>query len=110
MTNTDTILAGPKGRSIHVQTALAQIGRMVLMRTGFQRDTLMYAEDYIKFMLSCHGRRRVWVIVKLDANDTYSVEFGRMNRINWTVLAQLEGIYGDVLGEVIERMYVEVYS
>jgi hypothetical protein len=114
MTNTvatQSIVAGPQGLPINVNRTIAQIGIVVRMRVGYVSDSLMYAEDYIKFQVSCAPKRRHWVIVKLDGGDTYSVEFGRLkNKFDWHIAAQVEGIYGDVLGEVIERLYQEVYA
>lgn len=111
MTNTESILSGPRGRAIALWATLDQIGLTRRMRIGFVQSSLMRAEDYIKFQVSCDGRRRrYWVIVKLEANDTYSVEFGYSRRFDWIVARQIEGVYADQLGEVVERLYVEVYS
>lgn len=110
MTNTESILNGPSGKAIDVWSVLDQIGLTRRMRIGFVQSSLLRAADYIKFQVSCDGRRRRWVIVKLAADDTYSVEFGRVRKFDWIIDKQIEGVYAGQLGEVIERYYVEVYS
>jgi hypothetical protein len=68
-----------------------------------------YSEDcgYIQFDVTLGRKYRV--IVKLDADDTYAVEIGRLRKPRgssireYQVLSQVRGIYWDVLGETIER-------
>lgn len=111
MTNTSaqaSIVCGPPGRAINVSVALRQIGTVTLRRVGFH--DLMFDHDYVKFRVACDGCRKFWCIVKLAADDTYSIEFGRLVKFDWRIAAQLEGVYGDVLGETIERLYQEVYE
>lgn len=117
MTNTlvdqsaDSIVQGPAGSPIDVMVTLGQIGVVTRMRIGYIVDSLMRAEDYLKFQISCDRRPRRWVIVKLERNDTYSIEVGRLRKkFYWTIEKQLEDVYADQLGEVIERLFVEVFS
>lgn len=117
MTNTlkdqtaQSIVSGAPGRKIAPMTVIDQIGITTRMRIGYIPSSLMYSKDYIKFQVSLDRKPRRWVIVKLDASDTYSIEFGRLvKKFYWTIDAQFEGIYGDALGAVIERVFEEVYS
>jgi len=74
-----------------------------------------YSEDsgYIQFDTSGLGRK-LRVIVKLAADDTYSVEVGRIKRskgeLSYVVLAQEHGHYADSMGAAIERMVLEHVS
>jgi hypothetical protein len=107
----DSIVNGPKGSPIDVMQTIDQIGLDVRMQIGYVVSSLMYAEDYIKFQISLDRRPRRWVIVKLDRSDTYSIEVGRLQKkFYWTIDKQLEGVYAEQLGEVIKRLFVEVYS
>ncbi len=111
MTNTEvaqSILVGPAGRAIDVRQTLNSITRWTLARVGFH--DLMYSTDYLKFRVTCGGRRKFWCVVKLESNDTFSVEFGRLRKFDWIVAAQLTHVYADVLGEVIENLYTDVYE
>lgn len=119
MTNTRTpvdqsaesITNGAPGADIDVMTALNQIGVVVRMRIGFVVGSVLYARDWFKFQISLDHRPRRWVIVKLNADDTYSVEVGRLvKKFYWTIEKQLDDVYAENLGEVIERLFVEVYS
>jgi hypothetical protein len=109
-TETQSILHGPRGRAIDPALAIEQIGLMTRMRIGWHNP--MYDVDYVKGQVSCGGRRKFWLIVKLERNDTYSIEFGKLVRksFDWHVAAQVEGVYADQLSETIERVYQEVYS
>jgi hypothetical protein len=51
--------------------------------------------------------RRLRVVVKLDADDTYAVEVGRMRKLEYAVIRQVRGLTCEVLGEVVEEMVVE---
>lgn len=107
----DSITNGPAGLDIDVMTALNQIGVVRRMRIGFVVGSVLYDRDWFKFQVSLDHKARRWVIVKLNADDTYSVEFGRLvKKFYWAIEKQLDGVYADNLGEVIERLFVEVYS
>jgi hypothetical protein len=45
-----------------------------------------------------------WVIVRLKANDTYTVTAGRVRRGLWLPVAKVEDVYCDNLAAVIEEM------
>lgn len=57
--------------------------------------------------------RKLRVVVKLDADDTYAVELGRMRKPRggslpeYRVIKQVRGVYCDALGETVEEMCVE---
>jgi len=42
-----------------------------------------------------------YIKITLDADDTYSMEFGRIHGNNYTVVKELSGIYCDQLEEII---------
>lgn len=109
--STESIVRGPRGREIDVMQTLHQVGLQTRWRIGYVVSSLMYDRDYIKFQVSCGGRRRMWVIVKLAADDTYSIEVGRLQKkFYWRIEHQLHDVYGDQLSGIIEQLFVEVYS
>lgn len=98
---------GRPGRSIDPVETYSQIGMWTLAELGAKNKA--YSKDYIQFDVTLVRSRRV--IVKLDANDTYSVEIGRMRKIDYLptyeVLSQVTDIYCDQLSEVIRRAVLE---
>lgn len=110
MTNTPalTSILDTPGRPMDSRVAFNQIGGARLYRLGAK--DFLYGPHFIKFRVTCSPRRSVGVIVKLELNDIYSVEFGKLKQLDWVILDQQESVYSDCLGEVIERMYQEVYS
>lgn len=105
---TNTILTGSPGRAIDVNGTYRLIGHVRLARIGCHDR--MFDRDHVKFRVSCDGRRKYWVIVKLAADDTFAIEFGRLVKFDWRIAAQAEGVYADRLGEIIEQLYQEVYA
>jgi hypothetical protein len=78
-----------------------------LVRLGARDLIFSDADGYIQFDAKITNRK-LRVIVKLSADDTYAVEIGKMTRsLDYAVLSQMRGIYADNLGETVERMCVE---
>lgn len=77
-----------------------------LVRLGARNRAYSHDSGYIQFDTSGLGRT-LRVIVKLAADDTYSVEVGRITRrVEYVVLAQEHGHYADSMGAAIERMVI----
>lgn len=81
---------------------LDQIGRWTLVEIN-ARDIIDLGDGIHCFVGKGRSRK---LVVKLAANDTYAVELVRFNRADFTFTSErfLEGIYGDQLREVVERM------
>jgi hypothetical protein len=103
-----SVIEGPD-TGIDSQVAYRQImatDRWRLARLA-ARD-LFYDETagYIQFDVKITKNRRV--IVKLAANDTYSVEIGRVKTVDYLptylVLAQEHDVHCEDLGATVERM------
>jgi hypothetical protein len=81
-----------------------------LVRLGCVNRAYSEESGYIQFDTSGLGRK-LRVIVKLAADDTYSVEVGRIKRrkgdLTYTVLAQEHGHYTDSMGPAVERLVLE---
>jgi hypothetical protein len=86
------------------QTALAQIGPMRLMAMG-ARQFVSDAENARVYFRVLGGSSLQKIEVTLDADDTYSVRFLKINRRTGdaAVLREASGIYCDVLGETCYR-------
>lgn len=53
------------------------------------------------------------MVVKLAGDDTYSVELGQLRKprggmLEYRVIKQLHGIYGDQLGKIVYDLFQEV--
>jgi hypothetical protein len=65
------------------------------------------ADGYVQFDAKVTNKK-LRVVIKLLGDDTYAVEIGRMKKsLDYVVLNQVRGIFGDQLGETVERMCVE---
>jgi hypothetical protein len=82
-----------------------------MARLGAHNRMHSESNGYIEFDVTLGRKYRV--IVKLDADDTYAVEIGRLRKPRgssireYQVLSQVRGIYWDALGETIERAALE---
>lgn len=102
-------------RAAHRHATLDQIGRMTLMRMGARDVVYDDANGQVWFRVGAGNPHRK-VIVVLRSDDTYAVEIGRLRRRRgdapqWVTEATAgidQGIYGDMIGEIIDRLFVEV--
>lgn len=94
-------------RDADARTILSQIGNMTLMSLG-ARDIVDLGCG-IRFTVGRGKSRKV--VVKLAANDTYSVEFVRIKQ-NFTAVSEFfaEDIYCDQLAEVLLVAADKVYG
>lgn len=92
------------GRQISPSVVLTQLGVLTLMSIGMRRSTLTAGGDYVKFKVS----RKYWMIVKLNASDTYDIEVGSVRKKNglpeYKVIDQEHGIYAEQLSAVVLKM------
>lgn len=110
-----TSLVSDTDTRIDAATAFQQINHgdtWRMARLGAHNRAHSEQSGYIQFDVTLGHKYRV--IVKLDADDTYAVEIGRLRKSSgssireYQVLSQVRGIYWDVLGEVIERACLKV--
>lgn len=96
------------GRPLNLGTMLGQVDRWTWMRMGVHANSTGWsvASDYAHHRLP--GRRGQRLMIKLDADDRYSVEIGRLWKLDYRVLGQLHGISSDQLAETIEALYQAV--
>jgi hypothetical protein len=113
MTATNVSLAELPATQMDVNTAFDHIrwgDALRMIRLGARNRAYSHDSGYIQFDTSGLGRT-LRVIVKLAADDTYSVEVGRITRrVEYVVLAQEHGHCADSMGAVIERMVLEHVS
>lgn len=102
----ESCLNGKPGRDMDHLTTYQQIGTWTLLELGAKNR--LYSTDYIQFDTAAKRRR---VIVKLDADDTYTVEIGRVVKVNYLptyqVISQLSGVYCDQLAEIVRNGVLE---
>lgn len=79
---------------------LRQIGSMVLASCGARDYLRDDTNGYVKFRIG-NGRR--WCIVALAADDTYSIEVGRLRKFDWIIDLQEHGIYAEDLPAAVRR-------
>jgi len=111
MTETVTPLAaGAPGRDLDLNTMLRQVDQWTWMRMGVHANSLGWAvaSDYAHHRLP--GRPGQRLTVKLAADDTYSLEVGRMRKLTYTVLAQRHGVTADQLAATLEELYSTLHS
>jgi hypothetical protein len=92
-----SIVNDQRGRSINVRETLQQIGAPVLMSIGAHMRTLVYDVDYIKLKVS----RRFWMVVKLNGQDLYDVEIGRVVKGEYKVVEQVLNVPVENLRSVV---------
>jgi hypothetical protein len=86
------------------ETLWAQIPRWVKVRLDVRDVVTM--RDGLMFAWGPRGGRVRKTTVKLAGDDTYSIEFGYLNRRTYAYVVSetAEGIYCDALGETLEEM------
>lgn len=84
-------------------TILAQLGgnRFIMMMTGAKM--LTSTPNSLGFRIGRNDKGVNYVRVRLNAKDTYDVEFLSLQGLNSTVKAYREDIYADQLQEVFTR-------
>lgn len=101
----ESITQEPKGRPIDISVAIGQhISRATRMSVGWQPGTVITAGDWFKVKVS----RKYWLIVKLNAQDTYDVEVGRLRKKDglptYTPLQQAHGVYAEQLSATVRAL------
>lgn len=108
---TTTILRDPAGRPLDLAALLASANRWTWMRLGVHangRDWLC-GPDYARHHLP--GRYRAGLVVRLAADDTYSLEIGRTTRaLDWKVLAQMRGVHIGQLAAALDALYLAAFD
>jgi hypothetical protein len=85
-------------RSSVAQTIAAQLGGLTLKMLG--ATEIVGFADGLQFRI--RGSRKVSkIVIKLDSSDTYTVTFWLGRGLNWTTVAEVEGVYVDSLHALI---------
>lgn len=108
MTASTISLAAEGDTAIDAGTAFAHINWDDSWRTrrlGVRNRAFSNESGYIQFDIKI--TRVLRVIVKLMADDTYAVEIGRIRKMEYVVIEQMRGIYGDVLGQTVEALCIK---
>lgn len=94
------------GREMDVNTTWRQIGQHALMYVGARN--LAYSKDYVQFDTT---GKRLRILVKLDASDTYTVEVGRVRKIGglpqYRALRSACLVYAEDLATVVRAAFEE---
>lgn len=94
------------GREMDVNTTWSQIGQWTLAHVGARN--LAYSKEYVQFDTS--GKRRR-ILVKLTAADLYTVEVGRLVKIDglkeYRALRSVEMIDADQLRVAVRAAFEE---
>lgn len=86
-------------------TIRSQIEIGVLMALG--ASDLTYWEDMFEFKArilpkaSAQRARVMRVQIKLDSNDTYSIEVGYVHKFDWVTHKHFDNVYADNLNQVL---------
>jgi hypothetical protein len=108
--NTITSLYYEASTRIDAQEAIRQLrigDSWRLVRLAAVNICFSKSDGYVQFDAKI-TTKKLRVVIKLQGDDTYAVEIGRMKRsLDYVVLDQVRGIYADQLGETVERMCVE---
>lgn len=82
-------------------TILWQLGGITLSMLGAKDEVAL--PDGVQFRIrgSKKGNK---LVIKLDPDDTYVVEFWKIRGINFTLVEKASGVYVDSLHKVIESM------
>ena len=81
------------------KTLLQQLGgNMFVTMTGAKN--LMQGENFLQFKIGRNSKRINSVRITLDENDTYTMEFGRIRKLEYTKVVEDAGIYCDQLQEI----------
>lgn len=87
---------------IDAASVYAQIPLRIRMLLGITRSKIVRGETEV--MLPIRDSHRQKVIVRLDGNDLYDLEYGRICRYEWEVLGTVEGIGCEQLGDALVRL------
>lgn len=93
-------------------TILSQIkagGQMKMMSWGFRSPNAfgenVFGENYGGVFFQVSGYKHSGkVMVKLDYNDTYTVEIGTLRKGVWKCKESVKGVYCDMLTDIIDGM------
>ena len=82
-------------------TILGQLGgqRFIAM-TGARN--IVGDVKLLSFKLPTRGKNPNVVVITLNAQDTYDIEFGRLRKFSYTILDQVKSVYADSLRAVFE--------
>lgn len=101
-------LAAAEPTTIDALTAFQQINwgdEWRMTRLGARDRCYSETDGYIQFDVKL--TRKLRVIVKLAGDDTYSVEIGRIRKLEYVVIEQAHGVYCDELGRTVEDLVVK---
>lgn len=101
-------LAAAEPTTIDALTAFRQINwgdSYRMARLGARDRCYSEVDGYIQFDVKL--TRKLRVIVKLAGDDTYSVEIGRIRKMDYVVIEQAHGVHCDQLGRVVEDLAVK---
>lgn len=109
-----TSITDAPGRRADAAVTRDQIGMGVLMSCGARDLVSDDANGLLMFRVGPNGKRNCKVLVRLMADDTYSVEYGwtdfRPSMLGsgswgvWQVVEQEHGVYADALAAMVRRL------
>jgi hypothetical protein len=110
MTTTETtpLAAGVPGRELSLTTLLRQVDQWVWLRMGVHANLRGWLVGFDHAQHRLPGRPGQRLTVKLAADDTYSVEVGRLRKLDYKVLGQRHGVTVDQLAATLDDLYQSV--
>lgn len=82
------------------QTIAQQLGNQAFAMMGAKN--LVALEDGLQFRIGSNAKRVTNIVIKLAADDTYTVEFWNIRGTSMRKLSEDVGVYVDALHTVIE--------
>lgn len=84
-------------------TILAQLGGIGRIRMMTGADQFVYDDTSIKFRIGGGAKNRIrYVKITLNGNDLYDVEFAKVVKYEYKIVAAEQDIYVDMLMKLIE--------
>jgi hypothetical protein len=99
-----SIMNEAEGRKISLSEAVRQIGIPTMMSVGWQPKTVISGGDWFRVKVS----RRYWLVIKLNAEDLYDVEVGRIRKKDglqeYSPIEQEHNVSAGDLAKVVLRL------
>jgi hypothetical protein len=96
------------------RTIIAQISDLdfwARARWGVKEMILLAGREDATVGVQFNCTKRIKIIVKLDADDTYSIEIGRLvGRFDYTKRAERDGVYAEQLVKVIDAEFSRAFG
>jgi hypothetical protein len=73
------------------------------------------AKDYVLLKNGIQFKVKGWhnqskIIIKLNGNDTYDIEYGRISKLNWITMEKVDDVYNENLVMCIDRLIKTQYT